>query len=584
DDNISIDDDPEISLENGNRTLKIKDLSAQRTGKYVCTAENGYGYNHLYQYVTLKTSSSNVEGRGGISAVFFEKSFILLLILVVFVMYFNARKLQKMANEKDIANDILMNFEEAATVSINPELSISEQAEFLPYDRKWEFPRDRIVLGKTLGSGAFGVVVKAKALGIVTDQEITTVAVKMVHKGAEPIHLRALASELKILVHLGKHLNIVNLLGACTDNIDRRELLVIVEYCCFGNLRSFLLRHREAFRIQMGSVSRNPSNFGEGIELHRVKSSSAKATEGSGPSPISVENLFTSDSGVELPCVSPSLEDQKNRSSEGTDSNCDSSQTQKTDKGSLQAVCIQDLLSWAFQVARGMEYLSQKKVLHGDLAARNILLAKDKVVKICDFGLAKTMYKYDNYQKKSDGPVPLRWMAIESIKYGIFSSQSDVWSFGIVLWEFFTVGEIPYPGMRVHKLSQMLDQGYRMEQPEYASDSVYEIMLWCWKSNPKLRPSFTQLVERFGKLLGESATTYYFELSQPYLNSNEEDFKGKKDYLQLVPPPDHVIPHPAEELIETDQTNSIRVEVSTEEIEYSNLKSTGSNLGSQTIP
>lgn len=116
-----------------------------------------------------------------------------------------------------------------------------------------------------------------------------------------------------------------------------------------------------------------------------------------------------------------------------------------------------------------MEYLSRRKVLHGDLAARNILLAENNVVKICDFGLAKTMYKNNNYQKKGKDPVPIKWMAIESIRDRLFSTQSDVWSFGIVLWEFFTLAETPYPGMQPEIQYQRLIQGYRLEQPKYAT-------------------------------------------------------------------------------------------------------------------
>lgn len=135
----------------------------------------------------------------------------------------------------------------------------------------------------------------------------------------------------------------------------------------------------------------------------------------------------------------------------------------------VKPMCTKDLLAWAFQVARGMEYLASRRVLHGDLAARNILLADNNVVKICDFGLAKSMYKSENYKKKSDGPLPIKWMAIESIRDRVFSTQSDVWSFGIVLWEFFSFAKTPYPGMEANEqLYHKLVDGYRMECPEYA--------------------------------------------------------------------------------------------------------------------
>ncbi|KAJ8673406.1 hypothetical protein QAD02_004668 [Eretmocerus hayati] len=511
--------DAVISLEAGNMSLKIKKLSRNYTGKYTCIVANDHGRVDLHQYVSIKDSW--VEDMRGVPGLWIEVFIILLLTLPIIATHLFMKKSREKAKIRDLQNEILMNFEEGATVPINPELSISEQAQFLPYDTKWEFPRDRLILGETLGSGAFGVVAKAKALGIVAHQDVTTVAVKMVHRSAETIHLRALACELKILVHLGKHLNIVNLLGACTNNIDRRGLLVIVEYCCYGNLRSYLLRHRETFKTLMDPGLGNRFSYGDDIQLHSVKSMSTEDGGNSDPNQVSTGEFFTIDSGVELPCTNSSLQDSTNHSNKKTDSNCSSVQPRMNVK--TRSEFVQHLLSWAFQIARGMEYLAQKKILHGDLAARNILLAEDKIVKICDFGLAKTMYKYDNYQKKSDGPVPLRWMAIESIKQGIFSTQSDVWSFGIVLWEFFTIAEIPYPGMRAHKLSQILDQGYRMEQPEYASNDVYEIMLWCWKSDPKLRPTFTQLADRVGELLGGSVKTYYRELNQAYVDCNTQD-------------------------------------------------------------
>lgn len=89
-----------------------------------------------------------------------------------------------------------------------------------------------------------------------------------------------------------------------------------------------------------------------------------------------------------------------------------------------------DLLSWSYQITRGMKYLSSKKVLHGDLAARNVLLSDNNVVKICDFGLARSLYKREQYKKNGDSLLPFKWLALESITDLIFSVYSDVWSFG----------------------------------------------------------------------------------------------------------------------------------------------------------
>lgn len=117
----------------------------------------------------------------------------------------------------------LAHFEEGEIDRINPDLTIDEQADLLPYDKKYEFPREKLKLGKQLGAGAYGVVVKGYATGILPHEEETTVAVKMVKPTAENDVIKALVSELKIMVHLGQHLNVVNLLGAVTKNIVKRK-------------------------------------------------------------------------------------------------------------------------------------------------------------------------------------------------------------------------------------------------------------------------------------------------------------------------------------------------------------------------
>ncbi|EFX80425.1 hypothetical protein DAPPUDRAFT_7210, partial [Daphnia pulex] len=119
----------------------------------------------------------------------------------------------------------------------------------LSYDKRWEFPRNRLRLGKQLGVGCFGRVVQAEAVGINdgTENYVSTVAVKMVRDRTNLAAIEGLVGELKILIHSGAHVNIVNLLGACTKEINRGELLVILEYCPFGNLRTFIINHRDTF-------------------------------------------------------------------------------------------------------------------------------------------------------------------------------------------------------------------------------------------------------------------------------------------------------------------------------------------------
>jgi FMS-like tyrosine kinase 1 len=148
---------------------------------------------------------------------------IVFLIFAIMILYLciRIRRNKKFLNELKAAG--LDNFEQGNPESINPELTLDEQADLLPYDKKFEFPREKLKLGKQLGCGAFGVVVKAIADGILPYEEQTVVAVKMVKKQTDNEVMRALISELKIMVHLGHHLNVVNLLGAVTKNIVKRK-------------------------------------------------------------------------------------------------------------------------------------------------------------------------------------------------------------------------------------------------------------------------------------------------------------------------------------------------------------------------
>ena len=144
------------------------------------------------------------------------------------------------------------------------------------------------------------------------------------------------------------------------------------------------------------------------------------------------------------------------------------------------------------------------------------------MVKICDFGLAKNIQQDDNYVKKGDAPLPIKWMAIESIGDRIFTIKSDVWSFGVLLWEIFTLGKSPYPGIPADQhFYEQLVKGYRMEQPDKCPQTVYNMMINCWQSNPTHRPSFTQLANALGCLIEDSVRNYYLELNYPYQEANK---------------------------------------------------------------
>uniref|UniRef100_A0A3P8SW01 Tyrosine-protein kinase receptor Tie-1 n=1 Tax=Amphiprion percula TaxID=161767 RepID=A0A3P8SW01_AMPPE len=158
--------------------------------------------------------------------------------------------------------------------------------------------------------------------------------------------------------------------------------------------------------------------------------------------------------------------------------------------GTASTLTSQQLLQFSVDVATGMHYLSDKQFIHRDLAARNVLVGDNLVAKIADFGLSRGE---EVYVKKTMGRLPVRWMAIESLNYSVYTSKSDVWSFGVLLWEIVSLGGTPYCGMTCAELYEKLPQGYRMEKPKNCDDEVYELMKQCWRDRPYERPPFSQI-------------------------------------------------------------------------------------------
>ncbi|XP_044056085.1 tyrosine-protein kinase receptor Tie-1 isoform X2 [Siniperca chuatsi] len=165
--------------------------------------------------------------------------------------------------------------------------------------------------------------------------------------------------------------------------------------------------------------------------------------------------------------------------------------------GTASTLTSQQLLQFAVDVATGMHYLSDKQFIHRDLAARNVLVGDNLVAKIADFGLSRGE---EVYVKKTMGRLPVRWMAIESLNYSVYTTKSDVWSFGVLLWEIVSLGGTPYCGMTCAELYEKLPQGYRMEKPKNCDDEVYELMKQCWRDRPYERPPFSQISVQLNRM------------------------------------------------------------------------------------
>ncbi|KAG6454845.1 hypothetical protein O3G_MSEX008879 [Manduca sexta] len=328
---------------------------------------------------------------------------------------------------------------------------------------QWEVRSDRVLLHEVIGEGAFGVVRRGTLA-----PNGREVAVKMLKDFPSREEIRSFRAEMELMKSVGAHPHVVSLLGCCSTRA--RRPLIVAEYCSRGDLLTYL---RCSWDVMVSK--RNAKYYNNNTDSTDYRN-----------------DLFKCKLQKETKLVINKLYD-------------------------LQGICDLeltplDLLSFCRQIAMGMEFLSSNRVVHRDLAARNILVTGDRTLKIADFGLSRDIYEENQYKQKGNGKMPVKWMALESLTRRIYTTQSDVWSFGVVIWEIVTVGGSPYPEVPVARLVRLLRAGYRMPKPINCNKQLYDLMTWCWRAHPRERPNFTELHARLDELLNSASANQYITL------------------------------------------------------------------------
>ncbi|XP_065217066.1 fibroblast growth factor receptor 2-like [Planococcus citri] len=459
-DKVIRNDDNYYTFLNGGKKLIIGNFSYNDSGKYACTATNELTSVPVNAEVNVTLNSGSSNDNDDMIIKVLVTVLVITLILTVICGTFVSYKYKKEMRMKEseiaemtkivkriIVKKQLVNIDEGFPVVLNmPVVSIERLksgnvkkgmvsvGEYeMSLDERWEYPRQNLHIGETLGEGEFGQVVQAEAKDIWKHGNGTViVAVKMLKDDHMDSDMIDLVSEMELMKLLGCHQNILQLLGCCSQG---GPLLVITEYAQNGNLKNFL---RKSLR--------------QSIKMEETT-----------------------------------------------------------------------LLTYARQIAQGMAYLSSIKCIHRDLAARNILVTAEYTMKIADFGLARDVRHTEYYRKTSNGRLPIKWMAPEALFHNRYTTQSDVWSYGILLWEIVTLGGNPYPSIDDQAgLHHALKQNYRMEKPANASTNVYNLMMDCWSFEPEDRPNFLSIVERLTELL-----TYTQVLDESYHSENPDKSDSK---------------------------------------------------------
>ncbi|KAF5271286.1 hypothetical protein FQR65_LT05301 [Abscondita terminalis] len=367
-----------------------------------------------------------------------------IVLVIVFVLLHRRYKLLKTANlnETPASND----YGSSIGGKLFADMTKTLKDECLPeISDKWELIGNQIVPDKIIGQGAFGIVRKGYLKN--PDGSERVVAIKMLKENPTGEEIKTFEQEIEIMKSVGPHPHLVSLLG-CSSSHGCSDPFLVVEFCAKGDLQSYLRAVWERL-------------VGQSTETRYINTPSIFED-------IKFGNYFSNKMYI------------------------------LSDDALLKP---RDLLSFGRQITMGMEYLSNLRVVHRDLAARNVLMCENGTVKVADFGLSRDVYQDNIYLKTGAGKLPVKWMALESLSHQQYTTQSDVWSFGVVLWEIVTLGGNPYATISPGDMLNVLRRGYRMECPKNCSIELYSIMQMCWMESPLERPNFNELRIMLEKLL-----------------------------------------------------------------------------------
>ncbi|XP_070203057.1 fibroblast growth factor receptor 3-like [Littorina saxatilis] len=351
------------------------------------------------------------------------------IVIVVGVFVYRRRRRRLRCQKRTMGN---VKFGSRIPKSMNLSVMSSKADRYTIFPHAQSDSSVRLRIHDTIGEGNFGRVFRGEAKDIIVKGAWTDVAVKMCKEDATEAQREDLVKETQLLSQIPKHNHIVTFLGS---TMTSGVAVLIVEFVNGPDLLHFLRKHRP-------------------------------------PAPNSAPSK---------PVEQRQPTTAVNQEQEGEEPN------------STCLLSWQELASLGLQVAKGMEHLAAFKIVHRDLAARNVLVNENRVCKICDFGLARTLSDDNMYERKSKGALPIRWMSPESLKQGVHTTKSDVWSYGVVVWEIVTLGASPWPSLKAHEVIARVLNRDILPKPDHCSDEIYTILKNCCKWTPNERPTFTQI-------------------------------------------------------------------------------------------